>query len=277
VSLLPSFTAARRLLRQCEAAAQQPVAQPRPLPFSRSVTLEGVSFAYPGVDRSAVRDVTLTIRAGSTTGVAGPSGGGKTTIADLLLGLLEPGTGQVLVDGALLDAAGLESWRTQIGYVAQDTFLFHDTVRANLVWAQPDATDSQLWDALRMAAADSFVRALADGLETVLGDRGVLLSGGERQRLALARAFLRRPRLLILDEATSALDAGNEQIILSAIGALHGQMTVLLITHRLGVLKDADDIYVIDDGRVVESGRWNALREHPQGRLASLARAQGVD
>ncbi len=128
-----------------------------------------------------------------------------------------------------------------------------------------------------MASAESFVRALPDGLETVLGDRGVRLSGGERQRLALARAFLRRPRLLILDEATSALDAGNEQIILSAIAALHGQMTVLLITHRLGVLKDADDIYVIDEGRVVESGRWNALREHPQGRLASLARAQGVD
>ena len=221
--------------------------------------------------------VTLRVAAGTTIGLAGPSGSGKTTLADLVLGLLEPQAGRVLIDDVPLDATTLGSWRAQIGYVAQDTFLFHDSVRANLIWAKPGASEDEVWSALRMAAADVFVRSLPNGLETVLGDRGVRLSGGERQRLALARAFLRRPRVLILDEATSALDSENEQIILRALSALHGRMTVVLITHRLGALKDADIIHVVDEGRLVESGTWSSLNAGEGGRLWSLARAQGVD
>ena len=277
VALLPSYGAAARLLDQCAAASEAPTSETRPLPFARTLQLDQVSFTYPGTAVAAVRDVTLTIRAGATTGLAGPSGSGKTTLADIVLGLLDPQAGRVLVDGAALDHEGLDSWRSQIGYVAQDTFLFHDTVRANLEWAHPGASEHDLWEALRSAAAEAFVRALPAQLDTVLGDRGVRLSGGERQRLALARAFLRRPRLLILDEATSALDSENEQVILDALAAQRRHITVVLITHRLGMLKDADVIHVIDEGRVVESGTWASLRSRDGGRLWSLARAQGVD
>ena len=277
VSLLPSFVAAARLAEDCEADSEAPVGNARVVEFARTLSLQDVTFTYPTAEAPAVRAVTLRVAAGTTIGLAGPSGSGKTTLADLVLGLLEPQAGRVLIDDIPLDATTLGSWRAQIGYVAQDTFLFHDSVRANLIWAKPGASEDEVWSALRMAAADVFVRSLPNGLETVLGDRGVRLSGGERQRLALARAFLRRPRVLILDEATSALDSENEQIILRALSALHGRMTVVLITHRLSALKDADIIHVVDEGRLVESGTWSSLNAGEGGRLWSLARAQGID
>jgi ATP-binding cassette, subfamily C, bacterial len=277
VSLLPSYAVAARLLEDCQTNSETPVGDARVVKFTRTLVLEDVSFTYPTAGTPAVGAVTLRVDAGTTIGLAGPSGGGKTTLADLILGLLEPQSGRVLVDDAPLDASSVGSWRAQIGYVAQDTFLFHDSVRANLIWAKPGATEDEVWSALRTAAAEVFVRALPNGLETVLGDRGVRLSGGERQRLALARAILRRPRLLILDEATSALDSENEQALLTALAALHGRTTVVLITHRLGILKDADIIHVIDEGRLVESGTWTGLRENQGSRLRSLARAQGID
>ncbi len=277
VSLLPSYAAAARLLKDCEANSEASVDDARPAEFTRTLVLQDVSFTYPNAEAPAARAVTLRMDAGATIGLAGPSGGGKTTLADLILGLLEPQAGRVLVDDVPLDATTVGSWRAQIGYVSQDTFLFHDSVRANLTWARPGASEDEVWSALRTAAAEGFVRALPDGLETVLGDRGVRLSGGERQRLALARALLRRPRLLILDEATSALDSENEQILLAALAALHGRVTVVLITHRLSALKDADIIHVVDEGCIVESGTWTSLLARDAGRLSSLARAQGVD
>ena len=168
------------------------------------------------------------------------------------------------------------SWREKIGYVAQDTFLFHDTVRANLLWARPDATESDLRGALRMAAADEFVARLPQGLDTIVGDRGATLSQGERQRLALARALLRRPRLLVLDEATNSLDSENETRILGAIERIHGGITTVLIAHRLSTIRWADLIYVIEDGRVVESGDWTTLSAKLDGRFRSWCVAQGL-
>jgi ATP-binding cassette, subfamily C, bacterial len=219
--------------------------------------------------------VHLTVAARETTAIVGPSGAGKSTIADLLMGLVTPGSGLVTVDGVPLSPEVLRSWRTQIGYVPQETLIFHDTVLANLQWANPDANDEDIWRALALAAADDFVRTLPEGLRTVLGDRGVLVSGGERQRLSLARALLRRPSLLILDEATSSLDSENERRIQAAIEGLHEQITIVVITHRLSTIRNADLIHVIDNGRVVESGSWEALASSG-GRFRALCEAQGV-
>jgi ATP-binding cassette subfamily C protein len=275
LSALPAWTAFTGMLRECVAAAEHPTGTATPVSFRSLITLDRVTYSYPHADRPAVADATLQIAAGRVVGLAGPSGCGKTTVADLLLGLLGPDRGSIVIDGAPLTAEGSASWRDQIGYVAQDTFLFHDTVRANLLWAQPAATEDDLRRSLGLAAADRFVGQLPQGLDTVLGDRGVRLSGGERQRLALARALLRHPKLLILDEATSALDSENERAIQESIEGLRGTLTVLVITHRLTTIREADVIYVMDEGRVVESGGWAELLQRG-GRLAKLAQAQGV-
>ncbi|HYW08676.1 MAG TPA: ABC transporter ATP-binding protein, partial [Longimicrobium sp.] len=169
----------------------------------------------------------------------------------------------------------VRAWRGAIGYVAQDTLLFHDSVLANVRWAHPAATDEEVWTALRDAAADGFVAALSEGLHTVIGDRGVRLSGGERQRLALARALLRRPALLILDEATSALDVENERRIRAAIDRLHGKTTILIITHRLASVHDADTIHVFEAGSIIESGDWTTLLATPGGRFRELWEGRG--
>ena len=219
--------------------------------------LESVSFGYEDVAEPALGSVTLRIPAGRTTAIVGPSGSGKSTLADLLLGLIVPAEGRVLVDETPLTPELLPAWRDQIGYVPQDSFHFHDTVRANLLWARPEASEAELQEALEVAAA-GFVTRLPQGLDTVLGDRGVRLSGGERQRIALARALLRRPAMLILDEATSSLDSENERRVQDAIERLHGRLTILVITHRLTTVRLADSIHVLD-GRPTWSSRETGM------------------
>jgi ATP-binding cassette subfamily C protein len=207
----------------------------------------------------------------------GPSGAGKTTVTDVVLGLLRPEHGRVLIDGVLLTDHDLAGWRSRVAVVPQDPYLFTETIAANLRWAAPQASDEDLWDALRDAAVDTFVAALPDGLETLVGDRGIRLSGGERQRIALARALLRRPTLIVLDEPTSALDTETEQVVRATLARLHGRHTVLIVAHRLSTARDADKIVVLDGGRVVESGPWCALAADPDGRLARLIRAGALD
>jgi ATP-binding cassette subfamily C protein len=264
---------------RCEAAAEpEPARSSEGIELREAARLEGVSFAYQDSGEPLViSDLDLTIQAGKTTAIVGPSGAGKSTIADLVMGLIQPDVGRVLVDEGPLRAEQRRVWRRKIGYVPQDTFLFHDTVRENLLWARPDAGDEEIREALRLAAAEDFVSRLPEGMETVLGDRGVRLSGGERQRLALARALLRRPSLLILDEATSNLDSENERRIQSAIEELHGSMTILIITHRLFTTRSADVIYVLEQGRLVESGAIDTLVARKQGRFLELCRAQSID
>lgn len=254
----------------------EPVVGSQPLALTQAITLRQASYTYPEGDRPAVADFTLTVRVGCTTALIGPSGAGKSTVVELLMGLLTPQAGAVEVDGVPLGSPYLASWRDQIGYVPQETFLFHETVRQNLLWAQPSANEGELWEALRMASAEDFVRRLPRGLDTLVADRGVRLSGGERQRLALARALLRRPALLILDEATSALDAENEDRIFAAVARLHGRMTIVIVSHRLSTIRGADVIYVLEDGRVAESGSWPALLAR-RGRLRALVEAQQGD
>ncbi len=277
LNALPAFSGVMEIQARCEAAAEPGRKLVGELELHRDVQLENVSFAYSGEGAiPAVRDLSLTIRFGETTAIVGPSGAGKSTVADLIMGLIVPDQGQMLVDETPLPPDLIRSWRSRIGYVAQDTFLFNDTVRANLLWASPDASDEEMDYALRLAAAGEFVSQLPNGMETVLGDRGVRLSGGERQRLALARALLRQPSLLILDEATSALDSENERRIQSAIEGLHGSMTILIITHRLSTIRGADVIHVIEGGRLLESGDWNTLLGRGDGRFSALAGAQSI-
>lgn len=273
---LPVYESVSRLEQECLEAAEQANQSGQDVPFSRTIRFDDVSFAYPRRTTPAVRGIHLEIPAGLTTAIVGPSGAGKSTVADLLIGLLSPTSGRILVDGKPLRPETLATWRRRISYVPQDTFLFHDTVRANLNWARPDATEPDLARALHSAAADEFVAALPHGLDSIVGERGVLVSGGERQRVSLARALLREPGILVLDEATSSLDSENELRIQRAIENLHHQMTIVVITHRLSTIRHADVIHVFEGGLLVQSGTWDQLLADRRGRFRQLCFAQGI-
>jgi len=278
LAMLPAFETVTEMQARCEAAAEPQPVRSEGFELREGIRFESVSFAYEESGNPLiVSHLDLTIRAGETTALVGPSGAGKSTIADLVMGLIKPHKGRVLVDEKPLGVEQMRAWRSRIGYVPQDTFLFHDTVRANLLWAYPEASDEDICEALRLAAAEDFVSRLPEGMKTVVGDRGVRLSGGERQRLALARALLRKPSLLILDEATSNLDSENEKRIQDAIERLHGSMTILLITHRLFTIRCADVIHVLERGRLIESGDRSTLIAKENGRFLALCKAQMVD
>jgi ATP-binding cassette, subfamily C, bacterial len=270
---LPAFENLMTIYRECLANAEVPGATGSGPALAHEIRLERVAFRYDADRPLVLKDLSLTIAAGRVTAIVGSSGAGKSTVADLVNGLLSPGTGRVLIDGAELTPQAARAWRRHVGYVAQDTVLFHDTVRANLRWANPDASEQEMKESLSLAAAE-FVFELPQGLDTTVGDRGMLLSHGQRQRIALARALLRKPGLLILDEATSSLDFDNEKRILDAIEQLKGRATVLLIAHRVSAIQRADVIYLIENGSVAESGDWQTLSTRPSQRVGSLFRLQ---
>lgn len=218
-------------------------------PFATVLAFEDVSQRMAD-GRAALDRVNCVIPYGAVVAVTGPSGSGKSTLADLAAGLTRPSEGVLRLDGVALTPDLLPAWRRQVATVPQDPFLFHDTIRANLLLAAPDAGDEALWSALEDAGAADFVRALPQGLDTVVGDRGASVSGGERQRIAIARALLRRPRLLILDEATSALDAGAETLVLRTLERLRGRLTILAVTHRDQTRAAADLVLELEGGRV---------------------------
>ena len=276
VNALPSFGNLLNIEARCAAAAE-PAAHPHDkLSLTRELAADSISFTYNEGRVAAVRDLSLVIPAGKVVALVGPSGAGKSTIADILMGLVQPDSGTLRLDGRPLGPEGVRGWRDQIGYVAPDTFLFHDTIRANLKWARPDASEDEMLAALRQASVFDFVAGLKDGLDTVVGDRGMMVSQGERQRLALARAFLRRPSMLILDEATNSLDSENEGRVLDAIESRRGELTVVLIAHRLSTIRWADLIYVVEGGKVVESGDWSTLSALRDGRFRALWEAQSL-
>jgi len=273
VKTLPSYANVIALEQRCKAAAE-PAAESTEVPrLQHEISLRQVSFAYYPGALPALRDLTMAIPARRITAIVGPSGAGKSTITDIVMGLLLPDAGNITLDGVALIPGVARSWRRQIGYVAQETSLFHLSIRDNLLWARPGASEAELYDTLRLAAAEDFVRALPHGLDTVIGDRGVMLSQGERQRIALARALLRRPTLLILDEATNSMDYENEARVLGAIEALRGDLTILLVAHRLSAIRWADLIYVIEGGRVAEAGGWEELNGREGGRFRALCAA----
>lgn len=276
LSTLPALETIETLIVKCESSPERSKVAQSAITLGRDIEIRDLVFAYDDANTPQLSNVTLTIPAGKTTAIVGASGAGKSTLADILLGLISPRSGAVLIDGVPLDDSSVASWRSQIGYVPQDTFLFNDTVRFNLDWAAHGASELEMLAALASASADEFVSRLPMGLDTVIGERGVRLSGGEKQRLSLARALLRRPKVLILDEATSALDSENEERIFRAILELHGEMTIVVITHRLSTVRNADVIHVLDNGKLVASGTWDDLLLAGNSRFRELSRLQGI-
>lgn len=249
---LPAVLLLQEMLTRLRAAAEPAAAGSDLPPFSRLLSFQGVGLRTAD-GRQALDGVDFDLPFGALIAVTGPSGAGKSTLADIAAGLAPPSCGSLTVDGRELTPDLRAAWRRQVAVVPQDPFLFHDTIRANLLLAAPHAGEPDLWAALTDAAAADFVRALPHGLDTVVGDRGGAVSGGERQRLALARALLRHPRLLILDEATSALDAASEALVLQALERLRGRTTILAVTHREQTRRAADLVLALEAGRVVRS------------------------
>ncbi len=254
LNMLPAYKAVLEMLEKFREAEEPAISvQVNPIELESGVEFRNVSFKYDKEDGNFILDqIELFIRARQTTVILGPSGGGKSTFADLLIGLLTPDIGQVLIDGRPLEGSVLHSWRKSVGYVPQESLLFHETLKDNMRWAWPESSEEDIWNALQMASAEDFVKALPEGLMTIVGDRGVRLSGGQRQRISLARALLRKPTLLLLDEATSNLDAKNEQRIIQAMQDLRGKMTVVFISHRKSVVECSDRVVVIEGGRAQE-------------------------
>ena len=243
---LPSFEAVRALEASLGASGEEP---PPPLePPEGPIVLEDARFVHTG--GGGIRDASVTIEPGSFVGIAGPSGAGKTSLIDLLSGLVAPDGGRILVGGKILDDAHRAGWRSRVGYVPQDGFLFHDSIRRNLGWGA-SVSDDRIAAALAVTGADRVIAGLEHGLDTVVGERGARLSGGERQRVAIARALLRRPRLLILDEATNAIDVAGEAALLDALAVLSPRPTIVMIAHRAESLSRCERVIHVRDGRIV--------------------------
>lgn len=241
----------------CTDAGQEPeegAAKPESadLAFVHEIALRGISYTYPGAGGPSLQGVDLTIPKGASVALLGPSGAGKTTLADIILGLLQPSSGQILVDGQDVSLA-LPSWQRHLGYIPQTIFLSDDSIRRNVAFGIPDAQidDDKVWSALELAQLKAHVEAMPDGLDTVVGERGVSLSGGQRQRVGIARALYHNPDVLILDEATSALDADTEREISQSIDALAGRKTLIIIAHRLATIEKCSLKFHLHNGRVL--------------------------
>ncbi|HTG71770.1 MAG TPA: ABC transporter ATP-binding protein [Candidatus Udaeobacter sp.] len=277
-SMIPACKALILLQNECSNAIEQldPENDTKaPLRAEHGIECRNVSFRYNQDEASyTLQNINLHIPANRMTAIAGPSGAGKSTLIDLVMGLMQPESGQILVDGKPITKENLLSYRRSISYVAQDPFLFNASIRENLQMIQPDASDEQIWEALEFASSSEFVRKLPQGLDTVIGDRGIRLSGGERQRLVLARAVIRKPSILVLDEATSALDTENEKKIQEAIDRLKGTMTVIVVAHRLSTIRHADQVIVIDQGKLVERGEFGQLAADSSSLFGNLLNNQ---
>ncbi len=277
-SMIPACRALLTLQRECEQAIERVNPQEGssgPLTIAQGIECRKVSYRYnSGEETFALRNIQAYIPANRMTAIAGPSGAGKSTLIDLIMGLIKPDDGEILIDGAPLADDKLQAYRRSISYVAQEPFLFHASIRDNLLMLKQDATETQMWEALDFAACSEFVRKLPQGLDTVIGDRGIRLSGGERQRLVLARAVIRKPSILVLDEATSSLDTENERTIQEAIDRLKGSMTVIVVAHRLSTIRHADQVLVIDSGRIVEQGEYGTLAADKTSMLGHLLHVQ---
>lgn len=227
--------------------------------LNRDICFNAVDLRYSSELSPALSEIDFTLAKGMMLALVGPSGSGKSSIADLLIGLYRPTSGKILIDGIPLDHLDLASWQNRLGVVSQDTFLFNATVAENIAYGSSGITFDQLKDACVAAQAFNFIDKLPQGFNTILGERGYRLSGGQRQRLSLARAILRNPEVLILDEATSALDSHSERLVQEAIESLEGHQTILVIAHRLSTIQKADHILVLNSGRIVQSGSHENL------------------
>ncbi|MCS4185015.1 ABC transporter ATP-binding protein [Salinibacter ruber] len=250
-------------------------------PLSDGIVFDDVRFAYNEEDGDVLHDINIKVPANNTVALVGESGAGKSTLVDMMSLLLPPRKGEIRIDGVPHDEMDLNSWRDQIGYVSQETVVFDDTVANNIsLWRGDIEEDPALRErvihAAEQAHADHFIRDLPNGYQTMVGDRGVRLSGGQRQRLFVARELFKEPNLLLLDEATSDLDTASEQHIQDSIDALKGEVTVVIIAHRLSTVKNADRVYVLDEGRVIEKGSYEKLRMRENGEFREMVEMQSL-
>ena len=236
---------------------------------SGHIRFTDVGFTYPDADRAALADIDLDVPAGTTVALVGETGSGKTTLASLVARLYDPTNGSVTIDGIDIRRLRLADLATIVGVVSQETYLLHTTVRENLRYAKAEATDTEIEDAARAAQIHDLIADLPDGYDTMVGSRGHRFSGGEKQRIAIARTLLRNPRVLVLDEATSSLDTQTERCVQTAFDSLAQGRTTITIAHRLSTVRAADQIAVIDHGRIIETGTHDTLLAH-QGRYAAL-------
>ncbi|MCA1661550.1 MAG: ABC transporter ATP-binding protein/permease [Novosphingobium sp.] len=280
-----AMTAARQVLDEVlsllDEQQRYAAAEPRapqadvavPLAWSREIRFDNVGFTYEGAEAPAIAEVSFTIPKGGHIAFVGPTGAGKSTLIDLILGLLQPTGGRILIDGEPLTAATLPAWRRTVGYVPQDLFLLDGTIAENIAfgWDRTELDSGRVEEVASLAQAREFIEdGRAHGFDAHVGERGVRLSGGQRQRLALARALYARPNILVMDEATSALDPATEAQVVAALGQSDERLTVITVTHRMSTVKGYDCIHYVEDGRIVASGDFAGLAErHPAFRAQS--------
>jgi ATP-binding cassette, subfamily C, bacterial len=255
-----AFWSLREQVEAAEAEAEQSTGQKRLTRLADGISIQGVTFAYG--EHLVLDNVSLDVPAGSFTTVVGPSGAGKTTLADLIIGLHRPQAGRILVDGIAIEDLDRVGWRHRIGYVPQEMLLFHDSIFRNVTLGVEGVSRREVWDALAKADALGFVERLPEGLDTVIGERGTKLSGGQRQRIAIARALVRQPVLLVLDEVTTALDPQTEAEICSTLRNLGGEVTIVAISHQAAITEVADRVFRIEEGRIY-------LERETPGRVAT--------
>jgi subfamily B ATP-binding cassette protein MsbA len=251
--------AAQRIMEYLfhESEIQSPKKAQKLLEFTDNISLHDVTFKYEDVN--VIQGLSLTIPKGTSLALVGSSGSGKTTLANLVARFYDPLEGSITIDGVAINKVDLTQLRSMFGYVTQDAVLFHDSVKNNLLLARPEASDQELQKALEIANAASFVAELPLGIDTVIGDSGNKLSGGQKQRLAIARAVLKDPPVMLLDEATSALDTESEKLVQDALRNMMQNRTSLIIAHRLSTIKSVDEIVVLDKGKIVERGNHESL------------------
>lgn len=259
LTIQQAIPALQRIYEYFDLPEEQSTGLPSVGMIRGELELENIWFRYPGVEEHVLRGVTLQVQAGQHIGIVGASGGGKSTLIQILLGLYTPEQGTVRVDDKDMSTHDSNSFRRQVGVVSQETFLLNSTMRANLLYSRPDATQEQLEQAVQAAGLDEMIDSWQEGYETVVGERGLKLSGGQRQRVALARAILRNPQVLIFDEATSSLDGETEERVQAALEILIPGRTTLTIAHRLVTVREADRIIVLDQGQIVEQGTHEEL------------------
>ena len=274
----PAFTNYIKMLDFFKARQESDPEISLPAPkLTAAIQTKNVTVDFPNSHKPALDNVSFSIKANRVTALIGPSGSGKSTLADILLGLTQPHQGQVIIDAIPLSDSHLRAWRSSVACVSQDAILLNDTIAENLKVGRGDATEEEMWDALDTARIGNLIRSLPDGLETIAQDRGTRFSGGERQRITLARALIRRPQFLILDEATSALDWENQREIAKAIKSLRGKLTVLTIAHRASLITFADDVIALEEGQVVENGRFDTLRADKNSVLSKMIEGDRAD
>lgn len=274
-TVIAALTVVRQLLQKAEAEREETTAGPLPFDVTKPVAIDLKKLRVTYEGRRVLDEIDLAIAPGECIAIVGQSGAGKSTLVDALLGLVKPSGGSIEVQGVGLERLPIATWRRAVGYVAQDATTLNATVAENLMWGNPGATRAQLEQAVAHANATTLVAGLPQGYDTLLGQKGRVLSGGESQRIGLARALVGNRCLLILDEATSAQDTGTERVIVDAIQALRGQLTTIMIAHRLSSVRLADRICVLHDGRIEEIGSFDALLA-TETRFREMWRAQGA-